>query len=375
MDSRTPIVDVHTHMYPPAYISLLRSRKEVPFLLDLPDASAPPRLIILPSDNDPNIPPESRGRPIDTSYSSVKEKLEFMKIHHITASVISLANPWLDFLSPQDGPGWAHKINNELEQICTDNPGRLYAFVTLPLSAKPSDVVDAIHRMNGLPHIKGVIMGTTGLGSGLDDPDLDTIYAVLEQQQELIFLHPHYGLPSSIYGPRASEYGHVLALSLGFPMETTIAFTRMWLSGVFDRYPRLKILIAHAGGTIPFLAGRIDSCVQHERHFTPQANGNRGPKRTLNDVLKENVWLDAVVYSETSVKAAVERVGKERVLFGTDHPFFPPLGEGEEEWASVRTNMDAVTGGEGGRGDESGSKLILGGNAVRLLGLDELRPG
>lgn len=154
-------------------------------------------------------------------------------------------------------------------------------------------------------------------------------------------------------------------------METTIAFTRMWLSGVFDRFPKLKILIAHAGGTVPFLAGRIESCVQHERHFPPQENGNRGPKRTLKQVLQDNVWLDAVVYSLTSIKAAVELMGREKVLFGTDHPFFPPLAEGESVWASVRTNIDAVTGAE----DESGSRLILGGNAVKLLGLRDLGPG
>ena len=144
-------------------------------------------------------------------------------------------------------------------------------------------------------------------------------------------------------------------------METTIAFTRMWLSGVFDRYPKLKLLIAHSGGTIPFLAGRINSCVQHERHF-PQYAGSqtRGPERSLDTVLRENIYLDAVVYSETSVRAAVEKVGVKKVLFGTDHPFFPPLEEGEGEWMSVKTNLDAVAGNEG----------ILGGNAVGLLGLE-----
>lgn len=366
MASKSTVVDIHTHIYPPSYLSLLRSRTEVPFLLDLPEGSAPPRLIILPSDNDPSLPPESRGRPIDASYSSVQKKLQFMDNHKINTSVISLANPWLDFLSPKDGPEWAHRINNELEQICAQNHGRIYAFATLPLSAKPSDVVAEIHRIKPHLHIKGVIIGTTGLGSGLDDPNLDSIYAALEEGQRLIFLHPHYGLPASVYGPRASEYGHVLPLSLGFPMEATIAFTRMWLSGVFDRFPKLKVLIAHAGGTIPFLAGRVDSCVHHERHFPAQSNGNRGPKKTLDLVLQENVWLDAVVYSETSVKAAVERVGKEKVLFGTDHPFFPPLEEGKVEWASVKTNIDAATGAQ----DGSGSRLILGENAAQLLDLE-----
>jgi len=361
-DKDLTTVDVHTHIYPPAYLSLLRSRTTVPYLLDLPDKSAPPRLIILPSDDDSSIPPESRGRPVDASYSSIAEKLDFMKKHEITTSVISLANPWLDFLSPEDGPRWARTINDELERICSEHRGKLYAFATLPLSASPDDVVAEIHRLPSYTYIKGVILGTTGLGNGLDDPNLDSIWAALEHQHTLIFLHPHYGLPASVYGPRAHEYGHVLPLSLGFPMETTIAFTRMFLASVFDGHPRLKILIAHAGGTVPFLAGRINSCVQHERHFPELESGKRGPRRGFGEVLKTNVWLDAVVYSETSVEAAVALVGREKVMFGTDHPFFPPLEEGKEEWESVRTNKAAIRGGQ--------DRLIMGDNAMKLLGLE-----
>ncbi|KAL8811657.1 MAG: hypothetical protein Q9223_002320 [Gallowayella weberi] len=359
MASQIPIVDIHTHIYPPSYLALLRSRTTVPYLLDLPEKSKPPRLIILPSDDDPSIPPESRGRPIDASYSSITEKLRFMDTHGIHSSVISLANPWLDFLPPSEGWQWARTINDELEWICKENEGRLYAFATLPLSAPPHQIVTEIHRLQRLTHIKGIILGTTGLGSGLDDPKLENIWAALEDSQTLMFLHPHYGLPPSVYGPRAHEYGHVLPLALGFPMETTIAFTRMFLSGVFDRFPGLRILIAHAGGTVPYLAGRIESCVQHERQYPPSATGHRGPQRDLRTVLRENVWLDAVVYSETSVKAAVELVGEKKVMFGTDHPFFPPLEDGAQKWMSVGTNLEAVSGSEG----------ILGRNAVELLGL------
>lgn len=142
----------------------------------------------------------------------------------------------------------------------------------------------------------------------------------------------------------------------------------MWLCGVFDRHPKLKVLIAHAGGTVPFLSGRIDSCVQHERHFADDEGGGRGPKRGLKEVLKENIWLDAVVYSSSGVRAAVEVAGKDRVLFGTDHPFFPPLEEEAEEWMSVGTNVEAVKGAFGE--DEEGARAVLGKTAIELLGLN-----
>lgn len=359
------IVDIHTHVYPPSYLSLLRARTTVPYLLDLP-APAPPRLIILPSDDNASLPPSSRGRPIGPEYSSIAQKLSFMATHRISTSVISLANPWLDFLPAQEALSAAREINNELEGICKENKGKLYAFATVPVSASSSDAITEIDRLRTLPHIRGIILGTSGLGAGLDDPALEPIWEILEQSQLVVFLHPHYGLPAEVFGPRAQDYGHVLPLSLGFPMETTIAFVRMWLSGVFNRNQRLRVLLAHAGGTVPFLAGRVESCVEHERHFRDK-DGRQQERIGIWDVLKKNIWLDAVTYSELGVSTAVKAVGSERVLFGTDHPFFPPLDKDPEEWLSVKTNVSAVAKAFGK--DDQAVAAVLGGNAIDLLEL------
>ena len=128
------------------------------------------------------------------------------------------------------------------------------------------------------------------------------------------FYIPHYGLPSSVYGPRASEYGHVLPLALGFPLETTIAVTRMLLSGVWDRFTKLNVLLAHSGGTLPFLAGRIESCILHDGHL--KVHGKTEKRRDVWDILKNNVYLDAVIYSEVGLKAALDASGSDRLLFG-----------------------------------------------------------
>jgi predicted TIM-barrel fold metal-dependent hydrolase len=108
----------------------------------------------------------------------------------------------------------------------------------------------------------------------------------------------------------------VLPLALGFPLETTIAVTRMLLAGVFDRFPRLSILLAHSGGTLPFLAGRIESCIAHERKFVANGGTAPGPTRSIWDVLKSNIYLDAVVYGEAGLKAAIQSSGADRLLFG-----------------------------------------------------------
>ena len=117
-----------------------------------------------------------------------------------------------------------------------------------------------------------------------------------------------------MYGPRSNDYGHVLPLALGFPLETTIAVTRMLLSGVFDRFPKLKILIAHSGGTLPFLAGRIESCIAHDAHLKKEKKLEH--RRELWDILKNNIYLDAVIYADVGLKAAVDASGADRLMFG-----------------------------------------------------------
>lgn len=305
-----------------------------------------------------------------------------MKLHSISVSVVSLANPWLDFLEPSTALTTAQKINDDLDAACTtqnaknEPHARLYAFASLPLSASPDEITSEIHRLKTIDNIKGVILGTSGLGSGLDDPNLSPIWSALQDTETMIFLHPHYGLPEAAFGGAevVARSGHVLPLALGFPLETTIAVARMYLAGVFDRHPKLKMLLAHSGGTLPFLAGRIQSCVDHEREFIGNEVGGdkEGPRRDIWDVLRTNIWLDAVVYGKAGLKAAIEASGEngvDRVMFGTDHPFFPPLKGGEGvRWASVDGNLEAIDGVEGVKGEVV--RKILGGNAARVLGIE-----
>ncbi len=376
--SKFHVVDVHTHMYPPAYIQILESRKSIPLIRRFAGASDP-RYIILPAEaealdkigedaSSSHLP----GRPVTSHYSSLTQKLHFMDTHKIDISVISLANPWLDFVPSEEAGETAKSVNQEFSTMCGEAPGRLYFFATLPLTAPPETLLASIGHIKGLKYCRGVILGTTGLGKGLDDPALVPVFRALASNKLTIFLHPHYGLPSEVWGPRATEeYGHVLALALGFPMETTIAVARMYLAGVFDQVPELRMLLAHSGGTLPFLAGRIESCIVHDGHLVRE--GKVGTKRrTIWQVLKEQIYLDAVIYSEVGLKAAIDASGVDRLMFGTDHPFFPPLTSDEQgEWESMTWNATAVKKALGDGSD--GAKAVLGGNAVEVLRLYESR--
>jgi len=284
--------------------------------------------------------------------------------------VISLANPWLDFLESSEAGKIAQSINGEFSSMCSQHPGRLFFFATLPLTAPLEAILASISHVKGLKYCRGVILGTSGLGRGLDDPKLTPIFEALGVAGLAVFLHPHYGLPNEVWGPRASaEYGHVLPLALGFPMETTIAVTRMYLAGVFDQVRSLRMVLAHSGGTLPFLAGRIESCVLHDGHLV--RDGKVGPhRRTVWEVLKEQIYLDAVIYSEVGLKAALDVSGADRLMFGTDHPFFPPLTSDEQgEWESVSLNAAAVEKALGYGTKQA--EAVMGGNAIKVLRLHE----
>jgi predicted TIM-barrel fold metal-dependent hydrolase len=368
------VVDIHTHMYPPTYIQMLESRSAIPLVRSFPQ-TPDPRLILLEAEvdsldkatRDPTAKPP--GRPLTSHYASLAQKVHFMDTHGIDISVVSLANPWLDFVDAAESGPMAVSVNDDFSSMCQQHPGRLYFFAALPLTAPLETIKSSIDHVKGLKYCRGVILGTSGLGKGLDDPNLLPIFQALAAAGLTIFLHPHYGLPNDVWGPRASaEYGHVLPLALGFPMETTIAVTRMYLAGVFDEVRDLRMLLAHSGGTLPFLAGRIESCIMHDGQLVREGRVGKG-RRTVWDVLKQQIYLDAVIYSEVGLKAAIDASGADRLMFGTDHPFFPPLTTDEQgEWESVSLNARAVASAVGEASADA--KAIMGGNAISILRLD-----
>lgn len=151
----------------------------------------------------------------------------------------------------------------------------------------------------------------------------------------------------------------------------------MILCGVFDRYPTLRLLLAHSGGALPQLSSRLASCIKHDPIVA---------SRLKNDVryYLSKLYYDAVAYgadelglvsdiishgdkSTSATDGKPNRIfGSKRLVFGTDHPFFPPLN-GSELWPSVVDNLQAI---EEVDGWNEGAKIgVKGGNALELFGL------
>ncbi len=106
----SPCIDVHTHMYLPKYMEILKKRSDIPKVITI---GGEDRLVILPGEADEVT--TSTGRPIGREYWDVNAKLQYMAKHNISHSVVSLANPWLDFLEGQEAESVAQELNDELE--------------------------------------------------------------------------------------------------------------------------------------------------------------------------------------------------------------------------------------------------------------------
>ncbi|GAA5929545.1 amidohydrolase family protein [Sporobolomyces koalae] len=401
--SRPLLVDVHTHIYPPAYMELLRKRERIPKVVK--SETGDERIVLLKEEEHKGA--AAKGRPVGPQYWARAEKLKFMDVHGIDQSVVSLANPWLDFLEADEAVQAAYDLNVDLQEYCaaTDESeptnffkpltkNRLYAFGSLPLvpGISTDKILEAIKQVQELSYLRGVVMGTKGIGKGLDDPEMEPIYEALAAAGLVVFVHPHYGIENA-FGEL--DNGHVLPLALGFPMETTIAIARLILAGILDRHPNLKLLLAHSAGALPALSSRLASCIAHDPHVAGRLEHDF---RYYLGML----WYDAVAYGPEEL-ALVERViaragnyegqeehlafvdrvnsrkdlvappgkypGAERIMFGTDHPFFVPIaGDTDARWRSVDENLEAITSVPG-FGDAE-IRNVYGQNAVELFDLE-----
>jgi predicted TIM-barrel fold metal-dependent hydrolase len=312
----TGIIDVHSHLYPRVYIDALKRRGPTQ-LPRIEGEMGEERFIIFPEEAEQAV----GGRLMGPEFWDIGEKLTFMDRFGIERSVVSLGNPWLDPLDPPESIALTRAVNEEFARLEGETAGRLVGLGALPNADAPA-VVQEIEWIADQHGLRGIITGTRMAGERLDSPSLEPIWEALSARQLVVFIHPHYAAALS----DLAGFGHGLPVALGFPFETSIAVTRLALSGVLDRHPALRILVAHGGGTVPFLAGRVDAGWRSD----PQA---RARLETPPSESFRRLYLDAVVYHERALNATLDLVGMDHVSFGTDHPF---------SVADPQANLDAV---------------------------------
>jgi uncharacterized protein len=282
------------------------------------------------------------------------ERLQSMDANGITMQVLSVDTGGANRLSAEQGPAFAMQYNDLIAQRMAGFEDRFTAFADLPMTA-PLAAADELERVVKEYHFRGAMIRGLTQDQFLDHPRFAPILERAEKLDVPIYLHP--GLPpkgvADIYYsglPNHSGMSEALACyGWGWHSETALHVLRLLFSGIFDQYPRLKLIIGHMGEMLPMMM------VRSERALKP---GNGGAnQRTLTDTFHQQVHITTSgFFTQPPLKIALDTFGIDNILFSIDYPF------STNEMGIEFLNAIELPDGQ--------SAKIAHGNADRLLNLN-----
>ena len=206
----------------------------------------------------------------------------------------------------------ARALNEHGARIAGEGQGRLEVMATLALAA-PAQCAYELERAVDLFGARSALLPATAGGRPLDGPEFDGLFAVAEKLGLLLFMHP----VSAELPTRFPLYG--VQVLVQWPFETTLAVTRMIFEGVFDRHPGLQLLLAHGGGNLIFLKGRLNSAYE-ATGWEADPYYRKNVSKAPGEYYKQ-IFFDTCSLSPESVDFTIQVAGADRVMFGTDYPF------------------------------------------------------
>jgi predicted TIM-barrel fold metal-dependent hydrolase len=233
----------------------------------------------------------------------------------IDVQVLSLTYPGTEQLEADEATVLARESNDFLADAVKRNPDRLAGFAALPTPA-PDKAAKELERMIRDHGFKGAIINGHNRGRYLDDKFFWPIFESAEALNVPIYLHPTKP-PQRVIDASYSGFAPIVTDILasagwGWHIETAIHVIRLILGGVFDRYPKLQIVIGHMGEALPFMLQRLDAM--------PMAMTRL--KRPISAYLRENVHYTFSGFNFTpTFLDLMLQVGVDRIMFSTDHPY------------------------------------------------------
>ena len=244
-------------------------------------------------------------------------RLKAMDAAGIDVQVISLTSPGAEQFDPAMGAPLAKRANDHLAEVIQKHPNRFVGFAALAPN-DPQGAARELERAVKTLGFKGWKTHSNYGGTYLDDKKYWPILEMAEKLDVPIFLHP--AVPAI---PQLRAYGFAMAgAPFGFGVETSITMMRLIYSGVFDQYPKLKIILGHLGEGLPFLIQRMD--FPYLRPWVdPEARGNM--KRKPSEYLKHNTFMSTSGnYFDAAFMCTYHAMGIERIILSTDYPYEDP---------------------------------------------------
>ena len=286
----------------------------------------------------------SRPHRLQPGLMDVDRRIEVMDEGQIALASLEANTNSLGYrLAGEQAESWSRLYNNCVNELVKTHPDRFVGMATVPLQ-------DAVRAARVLEHaiselkFRGAFIGTNVNGQYYDSKDFDPFWAKAQEFDVLIVMHPE-----NVAGAeRMRSFG--LNAVCGNPADSTLSLGYMIYSGLFDRFPGLRVCALHGGGFLPYHLGRFDQEFHTGRGARP-AQSAAPPSSYL-----KNLCFDTLVYDVDSLDYLRKKVGNDRLMVGTDYPYL--LGD----WMAVEKVLALDC-------SNSDKDAVLQGNARRLLKL------
>lgn len=325
------IVDFHNHFYPPEYVEAVKkgpSKIKVTF-----DEQNNP-LLHYPGDYNILVP---EHRDISFREKAILEA-------GIDMQILTFTTPGTQIEIPERSVELAQKVNDSFAEIMVGHRGRFTALATLPMN-DPDASVSELERAFKELGFSGVMVYSNINGVALSDQRFWPLYEKANDLNAVFYIHPNFPV-----GVEAMTEYWLMPL-VGFTFDTTLAASKLVFSGVAERFPRIRWVLAHLGGAIPYLAERLDrgyyafkECREHI---------SKPPSEYLKDF-----YYDSVNFDTKALQLAVDFAGAGHVLAGSDYP---------HQIGSLKKMVESIESLDISSEDKAS---ILGRNAQKLLNID-----
>lgn len=302
---------------------------------------------------------------VDTNYvadvkdrlTNVEARVKSMDEAGVDLTIVSLTMPGIEgIFDPAVAVETAKKVNDEIHQLYTAGPfaKRFRAFGCLPMQDPMAAATEAERCVKELGFLGFLVNGFSNIGDAdtiqyLDEPQLSPVWDKLVQLDVPLYIHPRIPAPSQMRVYKGYEF--LGGSPWGFGVETASHAIRLMMSGLFDRYPSLKIILGHCGEGIPFSLNRIDHRL---RHFQPRYVSC---KKQLHEYWENNFYITtAGVMDDGTFLDTLRTVGEDRLMWSVDYPY-----EDYNEHSQWFDNLDI---------SENTRAKIGWANARRILKLD-----
>jgi predicted TIM-barrel fold metal-dependent hydrolase len=239
-------------------------------------------------------------------FSGLEDHFRNMDRSKVDMQVLSVSGQLPYFAKESDAVDAAMLGNDIYARIVREFPKRFAAFACAPLPHVQASIEETSRALDDLGMV-GVTAGTVVLGKSIADPAFDGFFAELNRRKAVLFIHPTGG---SLGSPLIESTN--LVWPVGAPLEDAVCLLQFMQANFPSRFPDIKIILPHLGGFVPFLTARLD---QLQDHFLPDS-------AMAPSAQAKYFWYDTVNGNPAALRCALETLGADHLLFGTDYPFW-----------------------------------------------------